>query len=311
MLYPSVEDVHTLYAGLDGIDARLQLREHAGGDRAACEDLLDPVFRDALDKRVLLAEHPVEPFDIRQVHQLLRPESGGECTGCSIGVDVVDLSVFAACNRCDDRDVPLVLQAGDELRIDLGDISDESEETLNMYGDEVRTPGTFAANCLRARRLAERGVRFIQLYQPSWDHHGNLPNGIRNQCRITDQPSAALIQDLKQRGMLKDTLVIWGGEFGRTSYCQGKIEAGNFGRDHHPRCFTMWMAGGGVNAGHTHGETDDFSYNITSGGVHIHDLHATVLRLLGMDHERLTYKYQGRYFRLTDVHGRVVKELLA
>ncbi|MEM9657024.1 MAG: DUF1501 domain-containing protein [Planctomycetota bacterium] len=194
---------------------------------------------------------------------------------------------------------------------EVTDISDESEATLRMYGDEVRQPGTFAANCLRARRLAERGVRFIQLYQPNWDHHGNLPNGIRNQCKITDQASAALVQDLKQRGMLDDTLVIWGGEFGRTSYCQGKIEGGNFGRDHHPRCFTLWMAGGGVNAGHTYGETDDFSYNIVADGVHIHDLHATILYLLGVDHERLTYKYQGRYFRLTDVHGHVVKELIA
>ena len=193
---------------------------------------------------------------------------------------------------------------------DVTDISDESEETLNMYGDDVRTPGTFAANCLRARRLAERGVRFIQLYQPSWDHHANLPNSIRRQCKITDQPSAALIQDLKQRDMLKDTLVIWGGEFGRTSYCQGKIEADNFGRDHHPRCFTVWMAGGGVNAGHTHGETDDFSYNVATDGVHIHDFHATLLHLLGLNHERLTYKYQGRYFRLTDVHGHVVQDLI-
>ena len=194
---------------------------------------------------------------------------------------------------------------------EVTDISDESESTLQLYGDDVRTPGTYAANCLRARRLAERGVRFIQLYQPGWDHHNSLPSQLRNSCRITDQASAALIQDLKSRGMLDDTLVIWGGEFGRTSYCQGKMEGENFGRDHHPRCFTMWMAGGGVNAGHTHGETDDFSYNIASDGVHIHDLHATILRLLGIDHELLTYKYQGRYFRLTDVHGHVVSKLLA
>ncbi len=194
---------------------------------------------------------------------------------------------------------------------DVTNISDETEETLEMYGKDVRTPGTYAANCLRARRLAERGVRFIQLYQPSWDHHGYLPNGIRRQCKITDQPTAALIQDLKQRGMLDDTLVIWGGEFGRTSYCQGKINGNIYGRDHHPRCFTMWMAGGGVRKGYTHGTTDDFSYNVATDGVHIHDLHATILHLLGIDHERLTYKYQGRYFRLTDVHGHVVKDVLA
>ena len=194
---------------------------------------------------------------------------------------------------------------------DVTDISDESKETLEMYGKAVNTPGTYAANCLRARRLAQRGVRFIQLYQPGWDHHGNLPNAIRNQCKMTDQPTAALIQDLKNHGMLDDTLVIWGGEFGRTSYCQGKIQPNKFGRDHHPRCFTMWMAGGGVNAGHSHGETDDFSYNLVKDGVHIHDLHATILHLLGINHERLTYRYQGRDFRLTDVHGHLVKPLLA
>jgi hypothetical protein len=193
---------------------------------------------------------------------------------------------------------------------DVTDISDESEETLNLYGDDVRTPGTFAANCLRARRLAERGVRFIQLFQPGWDHHAGLPHGLRSQCQMTDQASAALVQDLKQRGMLDETLVVWGGEFGRTSYCQGRIEGANFGRDHHPRCFTMWMAGGGVHAGYSHGETDDYSYNVVSDGVHIHDLHATILHLLGIDHERLTFKYQGRYFRLTDVHGHVVQQLL-
>ncbi|MEM9643754.1 MAG: DUF1501 domain-containing protein [Planctomycetota bacterium] len=194
---------------------------------------------------------------------------------------------------------------------DVTDISDETEATLALYGDQVKTAGTYAANCLRARRLAQRGVRFIQLYQPGWDQHSNLPGGIKNQCRITDQPTAGLLQDLKNHGMLDDTLVIWGGEFGRTSYCQGKIENGNFGRDHHPRCFTMWMAGGGVNAGHVHGETDDFSYNTVADGVHIHDLHATILHLMGIDHERLTYRYQGRDFRLTDVHGHVVKELLS
>ena len=194
---------------------------------------------------------------------------------------------------------------------EVTDISDESEETLKLYGDDVKKPGTFAANCLRARRLAERGVRFIQLYHPGWDHHGNLPNGIRHRCKQTDQASAALVKDLKAKGMLDDTLVIWGGEFGRTSYCQGKISGKNFGRDHHPKCFTMWMAGGGVKAGYSHGKTDEYSYNVVEDGVHIHDFHATILHLLGIDHERLTFKYQGRHFRLTDVHGHVVKELLA
>ena len=194
---------------------------------------------------------------------------------------------------------------------DVTDISDETEATLKMYGDDVKKPGTFAANCLRARRLAERGVRFIQLYHPGWDHHGGLPWGIRKRCQQTDQASAALVKDLKARGMLEDTLVIWGGEFGRTSYCQGKILPNNFGRDHHPKCFTMWMAGGGVKGGYSHGKTDEYSYNVVEDGVHIHDFHATILHLLGIDHERLTYKYQGRHFRLTDVHGHVVKQAIA
>jgi uncharacterized protein (DUF1501 family) len=194
---------------------------------------------------------------------------------------------------------------------EVTDISEESAETLALYGDAVKTPGTFAANCLRARRLAQRGVRFIQLYQPGWDHHSSLPGQIRNSCRITDQASAGLLQDLKNHGMLEDTLVIWGGEFGRTSYCQGILEGDDFGRDHHPRCFTMWMAGGGVKPGYAHGETDDFSYNVASDGVHIHDFHATILHLLGIDHERLTFKYQGRRFRLTDVHGKVVDKIIA
>ncbi|MCH7226500.1 DUF1501 domain-containing protein [Haloferula sp. A504] len=191
------------------------------------------------------------------------------------------------------------------------DLSDEPESTFKLYGEDARKPGTFAAHCLLARRLAERDVRFIQLYHPGWDQHDNLPGAIRTQCRETDQPSAALVQDLKARGLLEDTLVIWGGEFGRTNYCQGKLTATNFGRDHHPRCFTMWMAGGGVKPGISHGVTDDFSYNVVDGGVHIHDFHATLLHLLGIDHERLTYKYQGRHFRLTDVHGHVVKDILA
>ena len=193
---------------------------------------------------------------------------------------------------------------------DVTDLSDEPESTFKLYGEEAKKPGTFAAHCLLARRLAERDVRFIQLYHPGWDQHGNLPKAIRTQCKETDQASAALVQDLKARGLLEDTLVIWGGEFGRTNYCQGKLSGGNFGRDHHPRCFSMWMAGGGVKPGISYGQTDDYSYNIVDGGIHIHDFHATLLHLLGIDHERLTYKYQGRHFRLTDVHGHVVKDIL-
>ena len=194
---------------------------------------------------------------------------------------------------------------------ELTDISDESEKTLEMYGPEVKKPGTFAANCLLARRLAERGVRFTQVFIRQWDQHGNLPNDIRRQCGIIDQPCAALIQDLKQRGMLDDTLVVWGGEFGRTIYCQGGLTKTNYGRDHHPRCFTKWMAGGGIRPGIVYGETDDFSYNVTEKPVHIHDLNATMLHCLGINHERLTFKHQGRDFRLTDVHGTVVKDILA
>ena len=191
------------------------------------------------------------------------------------------------------------------------DLADESEETLSLYGPDARKPGTFAANCLLARRLAERGVKFIQLYHQGWDQHDDLPKGIERQCRETDQASAALVTDLKRRGMLGDTLVVWGGEFGRTSYSQGKLTATNYGRDHHPRCFTVWMAGGGVKAGVTYGATDDFAYNVTEHPVHVHDFHATLLHLLGIDHERLTYFHQGRRFRLTDVHGQVVRALLA
>lgn len=189
--------------------------------------------------------------------------------------------------------------------------NDEPEHVLEKYGPDVGNPGSYAANCLMARRLAERGVRFIQLYHPGWDQHGNLPPGLKTQCRETDQPTYALLHDLKQRGLLDDTLVIWGGEFGRTNYCQGKLTAEGFGRDHHPRCFSMWMAGGGVKPGTTFGETDPYGYNIASDPVHVHDLHATIMHLLGIDHERLTYKYQGRWFRLTDVHGNVVKPLLS
>ena len=194
---------------------------------------------------------------------------------------------------------------------DVTDLSSEPDHVFELYGEDARTPGTYAANCLMARRLAEKGVQFIQLYHQGWDHHGGIPGGIKKQCQETDQASAALVTDLKQRGLLDDTLVVWGGEFGRTNYCQGKFNPANFGRDHHPRCFSIWMAGGGVKGGLTHGETDDYSYNVVDGGVHIHDFHATIMHLLGIDHERLTYKYQGRHFRLTDVHGHVVKEILS
>jgi hypothetical protein len=190
------------------------------------------------------------------------------------------------------------------------DISGEPASTLELYGSDASTPGTFAANCLLARRLAERGVKFIQLYHQGWDQHDNLPRDIQRQCRETDRASAALVTDLRQRGMLDDTLVVWGGEFGRTSYSQGRLTATNYGRDHHPRCFTVWMAGGGVKAGLVHGATDDFSYNVVEDGVHVHDFQATLLHLLGIDHERLTYLHQGRRFRLTDVHGTVVQALL-
>lgn len=190
------------------------------------------------------------------------------------------------------------------------DVSKEPEHVLDLYGPDARKPGTFASNCILARRLAERGVKFIQLYHQGWDHHGNVPGGMRRQCGETDQPAAALIQDLKQRGMLDDTLVVWGGEFGRTNYSQGKLTPTDYGRDHHPRCFSIWMAGAGVRSGTVYGETDEFGYNVVKDGVHVHDLHATMLHLLGIDHERLTYKFQGRYFRLTDVHGQVVKAVL-
>lgn len=191
------------------------------------------------------------------------------------------------------------------------DLSDEPESVIESYGPDAKNPGTFAANCLLARRLAERGVRFIQLYHQGWDHHGGLPKNLPRQCRETDQPSAALVNDLKRLGLLDDTLVIWGGEFGRTNYCQGKLTANNFGRDHHPRCFSIWMAGGGVKPGTVYGETDPYCYNIADRPVHVHDLQATILHQLGIDHERLTYKYQGRQFRLTDVHGEVVHDILA
>ena len=194
---------------------------------------------------------------------------------------------------------------------DVMDLKKEPESVIKMYGAEALIPGTYAANALLARRLAENGVRFIQLYHQGWDQHGNLPNEMSGQALDVDQASSALVLDLKQRGMLEDTLVIWGGEFGRTNYCQGKFSPENYGRDHHPRCFSIWMAGGGVKQGISYGETDEFGYNIIKDPVHIHDLHATLLHLFGVDHEQLTFKYQGRRFRLTDVAGNVNNDLLA
>lgn len=191
------------------------------------------------------------------------------------------------------------------------DLSGEPDYIFDLYGPDARIPGTYAANCLLARKLAERDVRFVQLYHMGWDQHGNLPSGIKRQCLQTDQPTAALLQDLKQRGLLDDTLVIWGGEFGRTSFSQGQLTKDNYGRDHHPGCFTMWMAGAGVKPGTVYGETDEFGYNVVRNPVHIHDFQATLLHLLGIDHEQLTYKYQGRRFRLTDVHGKVVHDLFS
>ncbi len=193
---------------------------------------------------------------------------------------------------------------------ELTDLSKEPARIFDLYGPDSRKPGTFAANCLLARRLAERGVRFIQLFHRGWDQHNQLPKNIALQCGDIDQACAGLIQDLKERGLLEDTLVVWGGEFGRTVYCQGKLTDDDYGRDHHPRCFTVWMAGAGVKPGITHGETDDFCYNITRDPVHVHDLHATILHTLGIDHTRLTFKFQGRHYRLTDVAGSVVKSVL-
>ncbi|MDO1451176.1 DUF1501 domain-containing protein [Rhodocytophaga aerolata] len=191
------------------------------------------------------------------------------------------------------------------------DLSDEPDWVFDLYGEDSRDPGTFAANCLLARRLLERDVKFVQLYHQGWDQHGDLPKGITKQCKATDQASAALVKDLKQRGLLEDTLVIWGGEFGRTNYSQGKLTKDNYGRDHHPRCFTMWMAGAGIKPGISYGETDEFGYNIASNPVHVHDFQATLLHLAGIDHEKLFYQYQGRRFRLTDVEGRIVRDILS
>jgi hypothetical protein len=194
---------------------------------------------------------------------------------------------------------------------ELVDFASEPESTFQLYGETSRQPGTFAANCLLARRLAERGVRFIQLYHRGWDHHGNLPSAIESLTKDVDQASAALVIDLKQRGLLDDTLVIWGGEFGRTVYCQGGLTRENYGRDHHGKAFSLWMAGGGVKPGIRYGESDEFSFNVAENPVHIHDLQATILHSLGVDHERLTFRFQGRQYRLTDVHGRVVDGLLS
>jgi uncharacterized protein (DUF1501 family) len=194
---------------------------------------------------------------------------------------------------------------------ELTDLSKEPESTFELYGPDSRRAGTYASHCLLARRMLERNVRFVQIYKRGWDQHNDLPRDLALQCRSVDQPSAALVTDLKQRGLLDDTLVIWGGEFGRTVYCQGKLTEANYGRDHHPRCFTMWMAGGGIKPGLVMGETDDYGYSSVADPVHIHDLQATILHCLGIDHTRLTYKFQGRHFRLTDVAGNVEKKLLA
>lgn len=193
---------------------------------------------------------------------------------------------------------------------EVTDLSKEPEDTIKLYGPDCLVPGTYAANCLLARKLSENGVRFVQLYHQGWDAHDSLPSQIKGQAMDTDQASAALITDLKQRGLLDETLVIWGGEFGRTNYCQGKLTKDNYGRDHHPRCFTIWMAGGGVKPG-VYGETDEFGYNVTQNGVHVHDFHATVLNLMGIDHEKLVFKHLGRRYRLTDVAGTVVKDIIS
>jgi hypothetical protein len=194
---------------------------------------------------------------------------------------------------------------------ELTDVSSEPRSVLDLYGPEVGQKGSYASNCLLARRLAERGVRFIQLFHQGWDHHGGLPKALAGQCRDTDQATAGLLLDLKQRGLLDDTLIVWGGEFGRTIYCQGKITETNYGRDHHPRCFTMWLAGAGIRPGMTLGRTDDYCYNIVERPVHVHDLNATILHLLGIDHTRLTHRFQGRDFRLTDIHGELIHDILA
>ncbi len=210
--------------------------------------------------------------------------------------------------RIDQYELAFLMQASVP---DVANIADEPKHILDLYGPDATKPGTFASNCVLARRLAERGVRFIQLYHQGWDQHGDLPRGIKRQCQETDQPAAALLEDLRQRGMFDDTLVIWGGEFGRTNYSQGTLTATSYGRDHHPRCFSMWMAGGGIRGGITHGETCSFGYNVASNGVHVRDFHATLMHLMGIDHERFTAKFQGLDARLTGVEpSRVVQEIL-
>ena len=194
---------------------------------------------------------------------------------------------------------------------ELTDLTKEPASTLEMYGPDVHRPGSYAANCLLARRLCEKGVRFVQLFHMGWDHHGGLPNAIRGQCHDTDQPTAALIHDLQKRGLMEDTIIVWGGEFGRTVYSQGTLTATDYGRDHHPRCFSIWLTGAGIKKGMVFGQTDDYCYNIVEDPVSVHDLHATLLHLLGIDHTRLTYRFQGRDFRLTDVFGNLVKPILA
>lgn len=227
-----------------------------------------------------------------------------------------DLHAIEMANRLDPVIEARVAQSEMAFRMqssvpEVADLSSEPDEVFELYGPDSRVPGTFAANCLLARRLLERDVRCVQLFHKGWDQHGGLPAGISAQCREVDQASAALVMDLKRRGLLDDTLVVWGGEFGRTAYSQGKLTAKNYGRDHHPRCFSMWMAGGGFKPGISYGQTDEYSYNIVENPVHIHDLNATLLHVLGIDHERLTYKYQGRRYRLTDVHGEVIDSLLS
>ncbi len=210
-------------------------------------------------------------------------------------------------NRIDQYEMAYRMQASVP---ELTDLSSEPEHVFEMYGDDSRKPGTYASNCLLARRLVERGVRCVQLFHRGWDHHSNLPQNLTSRTGQTDQASAALVKDLEQRGLLDETLVVWGGEFGRTVYCQGKLTQEVYGRDHHPRCFSVWLAGGGIRGGMSYGTTDDFSYNIAENPVSVHDLHATILHLLGVDHKKLTFKYQGRHFRLTDVHGEIVQPIL-
>ena len=262
-------------------------------------------------------------------HQGIAFRSGGEPVlylsnpqGVDVGTRRDQLDVIASLNarqqqtQLDPETATRIAQYELAFRMqtsvpDLVDMSDETESTLDAYGAGSRQPGTFSRNCLLARRMAERGVRFIQLYHRGWDQHYNLPSDLRLQCHDVDQPAAALIRDLRQRGLLDETLVIWGGEFGRTTYSQGKLEPTNYGRDHHGRCFTMWMAGGGIKPGIVYGQTDDFCYNVVRDPVHVHDLNATILHQLGIAHTSLTYRFQGRDFRLTDVHGKVVEAILA